>query len=339
YAEARARFGEVPTILERDDRIPPIAELMDEVARCEDAGARGQALAGAEAPTPRPSLVPSLQPHAPPLAHLERWLRWSFTDPRGVAGALANEPGPTRAQEPEPRALHAIAEGPPASREERLSVYAEAYFVRLVEALSSDFPAVKRAVGAAEFHSLVAHYLMRHQSRSPSLANLGEQFPAFLAQHEPAQRWPFLPDLARLEVAVLRGLLTDRSPRTLPAPGEDADWASARLTLDQTATLLRCAWPVLTLWRERHLETTPMLPTKKRSSHLLVHRDDVWVRVRALSQTQHALLSSLHQGESLEDACAPLAETSRAPIGTWFAPWIAAGIIRGLKPRQPARTG
>ena len=31
YAQARRRFGEVPTMIERDDHIPPLAELLAEL--------------------------------------------------------------------------------------------------------------------------------------------------------------------------------------------------------------------------------------------------------------------------------------------------------------------
>ena len=42
YAHARGRFGDVPTMIERDDRIPPLAELLEElaIARGIAAGAR-----------------------------------------------------------------------------------------------------------------------------------------------------------------------------------------------------------------------------------------------------------------------------------------------------------
>jgi uncharacterized protein (UPF0276 family) len=39
YAAALARFGEVPTMIERDDNIPPLAELVDELGRARDIAA------------------------------------------------------------------------------------------------------------------------------------------------------------------------------------------------------------------------------------------------------------------------------------------------------------
>ena len=76
------------------------------------------------------------------LAHLQSWLRWVITHPNGVRPALQNANG----QEPQPRALEAIVEAPPLDRLSRLDIYAEGYFARLVEVLTSDFETLHRVL-------------------------------------------------------------------------------------------------------------------------------------------------------------------------------------------------
>src|SRR5579864_9297536 len=82
----------------------------------------------------------------PSLAELQRWMRWIITEPRGIQEALSNpwtlDPALAgRYKEPE-RQLEVIEEAAPLSRHDRLDVYANAYFYRLLESLASDYKAV-----------------------------------------------------------------------------------------------------------------------------------------------------------------------------------------------------
>ena len=87
---------------------------------------------------------------------------------------------------------------------ERLDIYANMYFFRLLDCLAEDFPKVRAALGPERFHNLVTDYVLRHPSRHPSLRHLGGRLPAFVAAHPIAVERPWLPDLARLVSAQRR---------------------------------------------------------------------------------------------------------------------------------------
>src|SRR5580658_8222492 len=91
------------------------------------------------------SKMPTLtQKENPPrLAELQEWLRWVFTEPQGIAAALESEGPALRRPEPGPRLLSWIADGPPIGLNRRLAVYADAYFLRLLDSLGADYKAVK----------------------------------------------------------------------------------------------------------------------------------------------------------------------------------------------------
>lgn len=265
---------------------------------------------------------------APPLAELQDRLRRVLSDPRGP-GAAAN--GGRGGRGP---VLSFIQEAPPLGREERLGIYANAYFVRLLEALGAVFPAVHRILGPADFGRLVADYLSRHPSRSPIIENAAEALPAFLRGHELCRARPFLGDLARLEWEVLDCLCTDRlpdlDPRTVSAVPEDA-WASARLTLDPSARVIEAEWPVDLTWKGSANRPT------RRKRRLLLYRDDLWVRVEAMDGDAARAFRLLREGQALGDVCAELeaacgprkaAETARRLL----ADWCRSGVIKGVMP-------
>ncbi len=269
-------------------------------------------------------------PQSPPeLLTLQRSLGEILTDSRGVRAAVGARP----------RALRWIAAAPPLDAPTRLSVYGDGYFLRLLEALTSDFPAVKRALDEDAFRALAAAYLETNHSRSPSLADLGESFPSFAAAHPLARRHPFLSDLARLERAVLTRLFTARLPALDPEaiksiPAED--WPRVRLILDPTVLLLKAAWPVERLWlrRELPLKAGGRILRRPNARWLLIYRDETWVKVADISRREWDTLRRLQEGARLgavlAHAAKALADTDAAQVQRWFSSWVAGGLIKGF---------
>lgn len=141
--------------------------------------------------------------NAPTLRELQRWMRWIITDPRGVCEALGDPKAlrlapenrkyrRSRYREPIPSCAQWIVSR---ANIERLSVYAEGYFLRLKEVLEQDFPRAKDALGK-RFHPLVVAYLKEHPSRFRSLSEVGRRLPVFLSHHSYP---PGLCELARFE--------------------------------------------------------------------------------------------------------------------------------------------
>ena len=83
----------------------------------------------------------------------------------------------------------------------RLGIYADMYFVRLLDALREDFPKLEAVVGEGAFRALVADFLEAAPPASPSLRDLGAALPAFLAAHPLGAERPWLHGLAALEWA------------------------------------------------------------------------------------------------------------------------------------------
>ena len=81
---------------------------------------------------------------------------------------------------------------------ERVAIYREIYWLRLREALSVDYPALKKYLGDEEFDRLCDAYCQQHPSKSYSLNRLGDHLPKFLESYSGLKRKPFVMELARL---------------------------------------------------------------------------------------------------------------------------------------------
>ena len=109
---------------------------------------------------------------------------------------------------PEGRRLaEVIRDDAPLSAVDRLEVYANAYFFRILEVLRKDYPALAASLGEARFNNLITDYLAANPPTRFSLRYAGEELGSFLGGHPaarpPREEFPWAADLARLEWAIV----------------------------------------------------------------------------------------------------------------------------------------
>jgi hypothetical protein len=270
----------------------------------------------------------------PSLAELQRRFFELVTGAESVARELAARGVPERD-------LAAVIAGDArASAVERLDVYANMYFFRILDVLRADYPKVAAAVGDAAFHDLATGYLQAHPSRHPSLRFVGAALPGFLTGHALAARWPWLAELAALEWA--RVDVFDRADadvlarEDLAAVAPEAFGALA-LAPVPAAALVPAAWLVEDTWRAIEAGGAAAAPAAAPDGHaLLVWRRGVTVHHRAVDALERRALELLLARTTFGQLCAVLAEAlgseadaARAGaelLGRWLADALLARI-------------
>ena len=140
--------------------------------------------------------------------------------------------------------------GRPAGR--RFDVYRNNVAVSLTEALETAFPVIKRLLGETNFRTLAGVFLREHPPSSPLMMFYGEAMPDFLKWFPPTSKMGYLPDVARLELALRESYHAadsvgiDRS--ALEAMPTDALMAGG-LRLAPSLRLVRSNWPIHAIWR------------------------------------------------------------------------------------------
>lgn len=139
--------------------------------------------------------------------------------------------------------------GQPAGR--RFDVYRNNVAVSLTEALETAFPVIRKLVGDANFKLLAGTFLRAHPPTSPLMMLYGTEMPGFLGSFEPTRSLGYLPDVARLELALRESYHaadeTPIDPLALQALATDALMAST-LTLAPSLRLVRSSWPIHAIW-------------------------------------------------------------------------------------------
>ncbi|MBK7973406.1 MAG: putative DNA-binding domain-containing protein [Deltaproteobacteria bacterium] len=277
---------------------------------------------------------------AEPAWHLDRTERllWRLiTAPEGVAKGLVAE------GDPEAIALGAVlVSDERLSAVERLDVYANMYFARLLDVVREDFPTVARLLGSASFHNLVTDYLLAHPPTHFSLRYAGAALPGFIAAHALAGERPWLGDLARLEwtlTDLFDGADSETIDATALAGFAPDEWPTLRFRTVPAFRLLELEWAVhetsAAARDEREPEADPPLPERRptlvrvwRLGHQVVHREIDPIEGRALA--------ALAAGRSFAELCEEVgalvgADEAPARVATLLAGWLADGMIADVE--------
>jgi hypothetical protein len=116
--------------------------------------------------------------------------------------------------------------------EHRLAAYYNAYRIRLIDCLATDFPVLRKTIGEEEFEYLVLDYLKRYPSHHPSVRWVGKHMAEFLGASD-RDNHEFLSELAAFEWG--QGLCFD------------AGECGALFTLEDMANITPGLWPKITL--------------------------------------------------------------------------------------------
>lgn len=133
----------------------------------------------------------------------------------------------------------------------RFDVYRNNVAVSLSDALESAFPVIRKLVGDNFFRAMSGVYLRQHPPTSPLMMFYGDAMPAFLAQFEPAQSLPYLPDMARLELAMRHAYhAADRDPIAPDALAQIPPDAltDTCMTLAPTVKVIRSDYPIHSIY-------------------------------------------------------------------------------------------
>jgi hypothetical protein len=172
------------------------------------------------------------------LKHLQEILYRLIVAPSGVAEGLAQEtmlPGDL---------AQLIASDDRMTPTERVEIYANGYFYRILDVLKEDFPATLAVVGGDNFHNLATGYLIDYPPTEPSIHQAGKSFPRFIAAHPLREHWQFLGDLALLERTTLESFhAADASALDVEAMRAIApeDWPAIAMRLHPATRLVESA--------------------------------------------------------------------------------------------------
>lgn len=237
---------------------------------------------------------------------------------------------------------------------ERLEIYNQMYWCRILDAFTDDFPGLRAIVGARRFEQLSIAYLAECPSHSFTLRNLGSRLPVWLRAHpEWIQPQPRLAlDMVRLEWAQIEAF--DAAEAPIFGPEDLLEVVpTMRFGIQPYIRLLQLAYPVDDLLlavkensdlpndaasnagsqrRRPHPAARKMQGIDPERIYLAVHRHQYVVAFRRLTPEAFRMLRSLRRGNTLGTALDYAVRGSRLGesvitelMREWFMEWSQSG--------------
>lgn len=254
------------------------------------------------------------------LTELQRAFQCAILDPRGA-------PPPF------------IVSSPKAPAAERFAVYAQAYRLRLIEALAADYPALKEWLGDGAFDRLARAYADAYPSGHFSIRWFGSRLPAFLAATPACLNQPELTELAGFEWALSEAFDAADSPvltQAQLAALAPASWPGLKLRIHASVQTLDLIYNTPSRWRAlNRKEPAPDLETESETLTWVVWRQDLKLLFRSLPKAEARALKAFSRGQCFagvcEDLCEWLDETQVAVSAAgYLQTWLREGWIAGI---------
>ncbi len=291
---------------------------------------------------------------AVPLDALQRWFQATVTHPGGVAAGAQSETAIAAIAAITVNEIACVSTRQTA--EERLAVYAHAYWARLLECLREEFPVLRATVGDEAFDGLAVGYLIAHPSTSYTLGRLSERFPEYLRSTTTGDATDvfleLVADLACLERAVndvfdvpggetLGYLAVEQLDRVVPE-----DRGALQLRLLPTVRLLAFRTNVNDFFTGMRTAAETLPKPELCLTFVALTRRDYVVRRLSLTAIQFKLLTAIAAGQTLNDAleavCDPQASlkpqvssdvesVDSETLRNWFADWARVGVFAALE--------
>lgn len=224
----------------------------------------------------------------------------------------------------------------------RFGVYRNNVVAGLSHVLRDVFPAVQRLVGSEFFDAMARDFVRAHPPRSPILLAYGDDFPDFIAAFAPAASVPYLPDVARIEVAWRRAYhAQDATPLAADAFGAIPVHVlpNLRLILHPSLGIVRSAMPALTIWRMNVEDGEPAaVDFEQEGEDALVLRPATLVEARALPPGGAEFIKALGDGGSVLEAAQVAHDCdARFDLGANLTGLLASGAIVAFEMADAAR--
>jgi hypothetical protein len=186
---------------------------------------------------------------------------------------------------------------------ERLSVYRNNIVGSLTDVMRSSFPVLEALVGQEFLEGMARAFILKNPPARGCLNFYGAGFAEFIEGFAPAKSLPYLPDIARFELALGQSYYADED-RAMAAEelGTIApdDLGALQLFLRESVRLISSPYPLVAL-RDYCLAGANGQPPAldQGGATIMVYRPDYNVEVIETQVDEHLMLSTLQTGQAL----------------------------------------
>lgn len=212
---------------------------------------------------------------------------------------------------------------------DRLSIYANGYYLRFLEVLQQDYPLLYDYLGEDSFTEFADVYSDTYPSRFYSIADFTKQFPQFLAEHRPEQA--YLSELAQLTKALGLSLEARDAPvlnRASLSKIPLQSWPSVSFMYHPSVQYLSFQWNTFSLWKAL-IQKTALPSLKEEPASCIVWRKELQSYALCLTDAECKAFCAFQEGSCFADVC-EVVYSSGLIAENEVAVWLASCLTRWL---------
>jgi hypothetical protein len=211
---------------------------------------------------------------------------------------------------------------------------------RLIEAMASRYPVVRKLLWDDAFERVAARYISMARPQSPLAPEFGASFPGFLRTIGEGVAVDYLADIAELEWARIHAYhAPDATPlaRNALAAMLPARCAELRLQFHPSMVLLASRFPAVSIWRSHQDGGDGAIRAWQPESSLIV-RPRFDVEVWRLAPGGYEFLCALMAGHVVADARSKaVANAAAFDLADTLATLMSAEAVTGWAVQRPLR--
>lgn len=194
----------------------------------------------------------------------------------------------------------------------RLKVYRNNIVGSLTDVMISSHPLLEKLVGHDFLEMMARHFVLENPPTQGCLSFYGATFDTFIENYELAKAMPYLPDMARLEIAMNEAYYAPDDEPLTAADLASATPESLKLELRKSARLISSKYPLSDI-RDFCLADDPAktLNIDTGGVMLMIYRPALDSVIVKLDAAEYAMLDSLKRGTALDDALERTLETHK----------------------------
>jgi len=213
-----------------------------------------------------------------------------------------------------------------AAARKRFDVYRNNVAVGLSDALEAAFPVVRKLVGDDFFRAMAGVYLRKHPPKTPLMMFYGDAMPQFLGRFEPTKKIGYLPDIAKLELAMRHAYhAEDASQLDAQSLGALAPEAlmGAKLGIAPATQTITSEYPVHAIYLANTQADSPKPVMQPQAA--LITRAGFDPQIHLINAAAATCIEALKKGQSLGQAMATADDT--LDLGAVLGLLLAQGAI------------
>ncbi len=189
---------------------------------------------------------------------------------------------------------------------ERLEIYNQQYWYRMIDSLMEDFPGLKMVMGQESSARLMIKYLEAHPSRTHFLSDLGKDLHHFAATNPGAMRIDppvsekMCLDVIAVELAQIHAFDAEEMPVAKFDSVKTSELFKLELSLQPHISILKLEFEVREFILKLKEKPSGILYPLEKNNYLAVHRFENQVFLKDITVEEFIMLSALKEKASIE---------------------------------------